>query len=169
VAALSQIPAIPGQRFSRVGRNGSSDALSPTTRSIPVKTKSTNTGFRAAHVTVCDEGEYFLVGFADDQFDTHEYFMLQLAHEFDEQDIRLGMDDVYIVRNDQIRSAYGGIIRFELMRDRVRVSLDERTAKKLRGGKEMEVQFDLDAEKFRELRSGLAKLFEGRSCFIDAT
>jgi hypothetical protein len=125
--------------------------------------------FHANHVVVSDEEEYFLVGFADYQFDPHEYLLLQRAHEFDEQDIRLEMDNVYIERNDQSPCAYGGIHRFELNRDRVRVGLDERTAAKIGLEGHMEIRFDLDADKFGELRTGLARMFEGRSCFVDTT
>ncbi len=40
--------------------------------------------FHANHIVASDEQDFFLVGFADTPSDTHEYLLLQRAHEFDE-------------------------------------------------------------------------------------
>ena len=40
--------------------------------------------FHAKCVAVEDMEDYWLVGFADDEFDTHQYLMLQRAYEVDE-------------------------------------------------------------------------------------
>jgi hypothetical protein len=125
--------------------------------------------FHANRTVVTDEETYFLVCFADEEFDTCHYLMLQRAKEFDEQDVRFGMNDVYIEFDDQGWSDYGVIRRFELHRDRVFVVVDEELARKMDGESETEVQFSLDAEKFAELKAGLHQVFEGFSYFVDKT
>jgi hypothetical protein len=57
--------------------------------------------FHAGHVNAEDMGDYLLVGFADRQFGTQDCLMLQRAHEFDAQDRRTGLVEVYVKRNDQ--------------------------------------------------------------------
>lgn len=123
--------------------------------------------FHANCVSVNYEDDYLLVGFADDKFDTKEYLMLQRAYKFDEQDVRLGMDDVYIERNGQGWSTYGGILKFELDCDRVSVLLDENSSNKMSNERQIEVTFSLPPKRLRELRKGLAQVFEGRKCFVD--
>jgi len=67
-----------------------------------------NPNFHAGHVNVEDMGDYLLVGFADRQFATEDYLTLQRAHEFDEQDRRTGMADVYVERNAGLRRCFDG-------------------------------------------------------------
>jgi hypothetical protein len=162
-------PRWPSTTLYRSWQDWIERCLVPDHQEYSERRGSSAPAFYAHHVVVSDEGDFFLVAFADDKSDTHEYLVLQRAHEFDDQDTRLGMDDVYIERNDQSRGAYGGILRFELSRDRVRLRLDERTAAKIGLEGETEIRFDLDAERIGELRTGLARVFEGRSCFVDAT
>ena len=108
-----------------------------------------------------------MIGFADRPFETRDYLMLQRAHEVDEQDERLGMAAVHVERNDQGCSCYGGIACFNLLRDRVRVTFDERGARSMDGHKEMEITFDLDEAAFVKLRSGLQECFEGFGCYAE--
>jgi hypothetical protein len=49
----------------------------------------------AGYVTVTDEAEYLLVGFADDEYETKESLILMRSHEYDERDVALGMNQVY--------------------------------------------------------------------------
>jgi hypothetical protein len=110
---------------------------------------------------------FIVVGFDSEGPGLRGSLMLQRSHEFDEQDVALGMDHVYIERDSQRYSAYGGITRFELRRDRAMVSLDAATARKLGNEAEFEVRFDLEDRRFEELRAGLAKVFKGFECFAD--
>jgi hypothetical protein len=126
-----------------------------------------NPNFHAGHVTVEDMGDYLLVGFADRQFATVNYLTLQRAHEFDEQDRRTGMAEVYIERNDQGFSGYGGMESFELLPDRVRVRFDARSAPIMAGCREMEISFDLNREQFGVLQAGLRRCFDGFNYFLD--
>ena len=49
----------------------------------------------------------YLVGFADDKNEPKEYVIVERALEFDEQDIKLGMDSYYFEYSDQSNSGYG--------------------------------------------------------------
>jgi hypothetical protein len=118
---------------------------------------------------VVDNGDpdFILVGFESEGSGPHRYLMLQRSYEFDEQDIALGMDRVYIEKDSQGNSAYGGVTRFELHRDHALISLDTATARKLGDVVEFEVRFDLEDQRFEELRAGLTEVFKGFDCFAD--
>lgn len=118
---------------------------------------------------VVDVGDpdFILVGFDSEGPGPRRYLMLQRSYEFDERDTAMGMDRVYIERDSQGHSAYGGIARFDLHRDRALISLDAATARKLGEGAEFEVRFDLEERRFEELRAGLAEVFKGFDCFAD--
>ena len=114
-----------------------------------------------------DDPALILVGFESERGGARHYLMLQRSRELDQQDIASGMDAVYIERDDQGHSAYGGITRFELRRDRALIRLDDDTAGKLGGEGEIEVRFGLDDEQFEGLRAALAEVFHGFDTFIN--
>jgi hypothetical protein len=118
---------------------------------------------------VIDTGDpdFIIVAFESEKGGSRRYLMLQRAHEFGEEDVALGMDGVYIERDDQRYSAYGGITRLELHRDHALITLDSVTARKLGDDPEIEVRFDLEHRQFTELRAGLAEIFRGFGCFTD--
>jgi hypothetical protein len=118
---------------------------------------------------IVDDGDpgLTLVGFDSEGPGPRRYLMLQRSHEFNEQDVAMGMDHVYIERDSQEYSAYGGITRFELFRDRALISLEAATARKLGNEAEFEVRFELEDRRFEELRAGLAEVFKGFECFAD--
>ena len=62
-----------------------------------------------ANEIVYEVTEYnsYLVGFADDKNEPKEYIIVERALEFDEQDIKLGMDSYYFEYSDQSNSGYG--------------------------------------------------------------
>lgn len=49
----------------------------------------------------------YLIGFADNKNVPNEYVIIERALEFDEQDIKLGMDSYYFEYSDQSNSGYG--------------------------------------------------------------
>jgi hypothetical protein len=114
-----------------------------------------------------DDPGLILVGFSSEGLGPRRYLMLQRSYEFDEQDVAPGMDRVYIERDSQGYSAYGGIKRFELFRDRALISLEAATARKLGNEAEFEIRFELEDRRFEELRAGLAGVFKGFECFAD--
>ena len=52
------------------------------------------------------EDNSFLICFADDKNEPNEYVIVERALEFDEQDIKLGMDSYYFEYSDQSNSGY---------------------------------------------------------------
>ena len=51
--------------------------------------------------------QFIFIGFADDKNEPKEYVIVERALEFDEQDIKLGMDSYYFEYSDQSNSGYG--------------------------------------------------------------
>ena len=62
---------------------------------------------------------YWQIAFADDPLHPTTYLICQNAFEYDDEDLRNGMDSHYVELNDQSQSAYGGVERVMLWRDRV--------------------------------------------------
>lgn len=85
------------------------------------------------------EDTIIMVGFADDEYNTEKHLLLQKSLEFDEQDKELGQDKVHLTYIDELYSAYGGILKFELKDITVEILLDERTAKKLKIEERLEI------------------------------
>lgn len=85
------------------------------------------------------EDDVIMVGFADDEFNTKEHLLLQKALEFDEQDIALGHDKVHITYIDELYSSYGGIIKFELANNVIKIQFDKDTAKKIHTEEQLEI------------------------------
>lgn len=124
--------------------------------------------FTANTVMVDDSNENFiLVGFADKQ-DGHYQNVLQFqrSYEFDEQDVALGMNSVYIERNDQSQSGYGGVERVELHADRLRVVIGGLVAQRM-GDSEFEIKLSLAPEEFERLRRALRVVFQGFNSLIE--
>src|SRR5688572_30639313 len=120
-----------------------------------------NSDFKAACFHVEDMGDYLLVGFSDKRHDTTDYLTFQRAHEFDEQDIRLGMAAVYVERNDQRFSGYGGMRSVVLFPDRLHIDFDDRGAAFMGGITATDITFQFLRERFEALRSGLQQCFAG--------
>lgn len=96
-----------------------------------------------------------------------DYLMFERAHEFDEQDRRLGMAEVYVERNGREWSCYGHMEAVELLNDRLRVQFDERGAQSMAGQREIEVTLEMTQERLEAVRAGLRRCFEGFSYYVD--
>jgi len=105
----------------------------------------------------------------DDTLAAERYLTTQRKHAFTDEDVRLGMDDVYIETCGQGWSWYGHIDAFELFPDRVRVRLDAEAARRMEGDGVIEVDLDLTAERHAALRAALRRTFAGRACYADRT
>ena len=121
--------------------------------------------FHAGFVSIEEMPDFLQVGFADRETGTQNYLMLQRAREFDDQDRCTGMAEVYVERNDQGCSGYGGMSQFELFPDRVRVRFDERQAQVMAGIQEMEISFE--AHRLDDLRVALRRCFSGFGYYVD--
>jgi hypothetical protein len=113
-----------------------------------------------------------VVGFTENEPTTGvvcHYLLLTRSHEFDDQDVRLEMADVYIELDDQRHSCYGGITRFRLYRDRAHALFDETAARHLGDVGAVEVRLDAGEDQFGRLRDGLRRVFQGFACYEDAS
>jgi hypothetical protein len=124
--------------------------------------------FAANNVVVNDSDDNFiLVGFADEQGGRYRAALhFQRSYEFDEQNVALGMNQVYVERNDQSQGAYGGIERVELHSDRIRLVVGGQTAQRL-GDSEFEIGLSLAPEEFGQLRKALRIVFEGFGSLVE--
>lgn len=103
--------------------------------------------FHANNVSVTRENWGDLVFFGDE--DSERYLMLQAADSYDEQDVRLGMDDIYIETCGQGWSWYGNIERFELSRNHVFLHLSSEAATEMGNDGKVEASFELDEKTHR--------------------
>jgi hypothetical protein len=124
--------------------------------------------FTANTVVVDDSDEEFiLVGFAGEQGGAYrEGLHFQRSHEFDAQDVALGMDSVYAERNDQSQGGYGGVERVELHPQRVRVVVRGEVAERM-GTTEFNITFALPPQEFERLREGLRVVFAGFGSLVE--
>jgi hypothetical protein len=105
-----------------------------------------------------EENDVLTVGFADHQFETKEYLLLQnWSVEMEDED-----DEIYIERDDQSQGTYGGIERFTLARDHARLLLGSKTAEVLHTEQEVYISFSATDEQFQQLKTGLTIIFAGR-------
>ena len=113
----------------------------------------------AGFVSIETQDDFWLGGFVDDPFNPTEYFMLQRAFEFDEQDIELGIDTYHFEIGDQGCSSYGGIERFELGRNVAHIEFHHRTALELEIESSFEIWFVLTPDEWNELKTFLENIF----------
>ena len=100
-----------------------------------------------------------------EQMDGQPYLMVQAAHEFSADDVRLGQDKPYIEINNQGWSWYGHIAKFELHRDRVFVQMDPGARELMQNDGAFTFHFSLPDRAFAELEAVLARIFEGSSFY----
>ena len=115
-------------------------------------------------VTEHPDGHCHLVGFADKEFDTRIYLMLQRAFEFDEQDVELGMNTYHVEWCGQENSGYGGISQFLLKTSGAEVIFSQEVAEALDGLKNISISFKLEHSEFLALIERLRHIFDDNDC-----
>jgi hypothetical protein len=99
--------------------------------------------------------DVLIVGFYTDE----GYLMIQQSlDEYDEQDIRLGMNTYHIERDDQSYGEYGGVEQINLSRKAIEVKLDK-TGKKNLQCDSVEIDFQTDDENYELLIEKLRFIF----------
>ncbi|MGI8543931.1 MAG: Imm10 family immunity protein [Aridibacter sp.] len=108
-------------------------------------------------MSVTDDDDVLIIGFADAQFDTQHYLMFQRSLDEDESD-----EEIYIERDGQHQCIYGGIEKLMLFRNKALLNLNLETSGRLSVEQEVIVNFSVSDEKFIELVSGFEQLFSGK-------
>ncbi|WP_206425332.1 Imm10 family immunity protein [Staphylospora marina] len=103
--------------------------------------------------------EVMMFGLADDPFDTMEYILFERSLEHDEQDIKLGLDRVYVEVGDQSRSSYGGIEEIAIGKNKVTIRVNDVTALHLGTEKTMKVTVSTEYDPDR-VKEFLMNMFE---------
>lgn len=115
----------------------------------------------ANFVNLHDDEDFFMIGFADDQFDTNKYLILQKAKQYSKQDIELGLDEIYISFSDEIHSAYGGIKHVILSNDlNVKLEINQATSKKLGTNQIIIITIDDSKVSYAQLKNYLEIICE---------
>ncbi len=123
--------------------------------------------FNAACVSIEEDADLWRVGFADAEFNTGRYLLLQRGKSPQAQDVALGLDGYQVEVDDQSKSCYGGIESFELFRDHAVVEFEDEVLSVFDGKKVMVIGFTLRQQQLDQLRDGLARIFKGYECFLD--
>jgi Immunity protein 10 len=117
------------------------------------------TQVEAGYVYAGDDDDVAMVGFADDQYDTKAYVLLQRDRNPSEEDRKAGEHKVHITVDDQARAAYGAIISATLHRNWLTLMLDKRQTTKLGTAEEIIIRFPAGVLEQGELVARLRDLF----------
>lgn len=124
--------------------------------------------FAAAAVSIEEDADLWRVAFADTEFNPRHYLLLQREKSPDPQDVELGLDGYQVEVNDQANGCYGGIESFELFADRAVITFEEDAIPGI-DADGVVVRFALRPRQRDQLRTSLARIFDGSGCFLDAT
>ncbi len=108
-------------------------------------------------VTQTDDGSAML-GFADDEFNTTQYVLLQRDLEPSQQDLNLGHDKPHIEINDQRHSGYGGVVEAQLQGNRLVLKLDAQAAADMSINDIIEIAFCVSTERLKDIAEQLCLL-----------
>ena len=113
--------------------------------------------FKANFIRCQDQDGVVMVGFADDEFNTTEYLLLQRTLEPDQQDCELGHDAIHVELDSPERSGYGGVKLIRLDGSTVRVELNEKIGREL-GASAIEVELSASDAELAALKEHLSLL-----------
>lgn len=105
--------------------------------------------FVAGYLYFSSEGETYVAGLADSQFNTTRYFLCERLKEPTEQDLGLGFEQPYVEFDSQRFSGYGVSNEVELEGNMFRVSFTVEGAAKIGAGEpliEIEISEDCASE-----------------------
>ena len=117
---------------------------------------------KANKIGVFKENSILIVGFLDK--DGNSYFQIQdsLGLEYDEQDIRLGMNTYYLEKNDQRFSCYGGLSKIILNSNQLIFYLDAIGVSNIEESK-IEIELNLNQTEYFKLKNELLFLIDKHS------
>lgn len=99
-----------------------------------------------------------MLGFADDEFKTTQYVLLQKDLEPSQQDLELGHDRPLVEINDQRYSAYGGVVEAHLQEKGLLLRLAPQAAADMTVDEIIDITFNLPMDKLKEISDQLCLL-----------
>ena len=123
--------------------------------------------FHANCLVAIEDEVGWVVGLADDEFNTRQYLQFQRGHVADAQDKALGLDTYYVERDDQSNSCYGGIEGIDLAANAIALRLDGAGSQSLRLDKNVLITFDSEEQTLDRFRRGLMAVFAGTNLVQD--
>src|SRR5216110_3447359 len=125
--------------------------------------------FHAPIVDISEvEGVTRIILSVDKNLEAERYLMIQRQIEPSDEEVRSGMNDVYIETCGQGWSWYGHIESFKLFPGRIEVELDAAAASEIGEEGSVQVSFELPTERYVALRAALRRAFDGRSYYSEA-
>ena len=116
------------------------------------------------------ENEFgWVVGLADEEFDTKQYLQFQRGHTHTAQDQAPGLNTYYVERDDQSNSCYGGIERIDLGADAIALRLGQAGSQSLGLDRKVVITFDADERTLQRFKAGLIAVFAGTDLLRDRT
>jgi len=85
----------------------------------------------AKSISFSENDENLVFAFGDDEHSVSRYLMLQHSLSPQDQDIQLGLDGLYIERDDQKHGCYVGVQAIRRIDNRIEIELTERGIQKL--------------------------------------
>ncbi|MGG3280986.1 Imm10 family immunity protein [Paenibacillus solani] len=110
---------------------------------------------KASFVYFGVEDETLLIGFADDEYETNEYVLFQKSLYIEDIPI---LNKVHITLNSETRSEYGGILKITLSQKLISIYLSKETARSLGVDGSINIEYDIDEERYNALISYFNKL-----------
>jgi hypothetical protein len=107
--------------------------------------------------------DVLIIGFADDEFDTEEYVLLQRSLNPTNEDKELGYDKVHITYNDESQSLYGGIKKFFLKRNLIEITLEQEVSEILNCHNVIEITFCIGKDEVIDIHNYLIKMFSNEN------
>ncbi|GIW82863.1 MAG: hypothetical protein KatS3mg105_4670 [Gemmatales bacterium] len=125
--------------------------------------------FTATCVTCQTQDDVAMLGFADDEFNTSQYVLLQKDLEPSQEDLELGHDRPYIEIDDQRYSRYGGVVKAQLKENQLVLKLDPQAAADMSVDDTIEISFRVPMERLKEISSQLRLLLGNDIVQVDAS
>ena len=106
-------------------------------------------------VTIQRDGDIAMVGFADDEYETTSYLLLQKSLKLDGQDQNSGHDQIHIELDSPSQSGYGGVESMSADRTTLIVELSP-IAGDILGTSRIEVDYSESSFDFKAFKECLA-------------
>ncbi|WP_426337272.1 Imm10 family immunity protein [Pseudoduganella sp. R-31] len=122
--------------------------------------------FDATVVSVDEQDEAYIVGFADDAMEPSQYIILQRSTEEDEQDDELGLNTYFLEIGNPSVSGYGGISSAKLKHSQMELNLRQ-PSDYANEVEQIIVRFHASQEEREQLARHLELIFRDSDCALN--